>query len=113
VIIVPIPGVVHADDLIYMFYIQKLFPIFKDTDPETQTVNKFTLLLSNFAKSGNPIPETSDKLDSAKWEPYTTKSQKYLDIGNKLVLNEKLNEKRYAEWTKLFPLSQYADQKSR
>ncbi|EFA08586.1 juvenile hormone esterase-like [Tribolium castaneum] len=100
-------GVVHNDDLIYLFYIQKLFPIFKDTDPEAQTVNKMILLWSNFAKTGNPTPETSDKLDGAKWEPYSSKNKKYLEVGNKLVLGEKLNEKRYEEWAKLFPLSQY------
>lgn len=55
----------------------------------------------------NPIPEQTDKLDNVKWEPYTAKNQKYLDIGNKLVPSEKLFEKRYAEWEKLFPLSQY------
>ena len=120
----------HNDDLIYLFYIQKLFPLNKDTDPEVQTVNKLTSLWANFANAGlvsihtcfsddclvfrsrNPTPETSDKLDNIKWEPYTSKDQKYLDIGNKLVLNEKLYEKRYAEWAKLFPLSQYTEKKS-
>lgn len=45
-------GVVHHDDLIYLFYIQKLFPLFKDTDPESITVNKLTTLWANFAKTG-------------------------------------------------------------
>lgn len=59
----------------------------------------------------NPIPEANEKLDNVKWEPFTTKSHKYLDLGNKLVLQEKLNEKRYDEWDKLFPLSQYTKNK--
>ena len=42
----------HNDDLIYLFYIQKLFPLNKDTDPEVQTVNKLTTLWANFAKTG-------------------------------------------------------------
>lgn len=55
----------------------------------------------------NPIPEQSNQFDSVKWEPFTIENQKYMDIGNKLVLNERLFEERYAEWEKLFPLSQY------
>ncbi|KAJ8983994.1 hypothetical protein NQ317_008699 [Molorchus minor] len=101
-------GVVHHDDLIYLFYISKLFPLFKESSPtEVEMVGKLTTLYANFAKTGKPIPTTTEKLDNAKWEPFTIKDQKYLDIGNKLVLGEKLYEKRYAEWEKLFPLSQY------
>lgn len=55
----------------------------------------------------NPIPETNEQLDNIKWEPYNSKTQKYLNIGNKLVVQEKLYEKRYSEWERLFPLTQY------
>ncbi|XP_030763816.1 esterase E4-like [Sitophilus oryzae] len=102
-------GVVHHDDLIYLFYISRLFPYFKDNSlKEVEMVNKFTSLYANFAKYGNPIPTPNDRLDNVKWEPYNTKSQKYLDIGNKLTLQEKLYEKRYSEWEKLYPLEKYA-----
>lgn len=46
-------------------------------------------------------------MDNVKWEPFTTKEQKYLDIGNKLVMSEKLYEKRYEVWEKLFPVDMY------
>nr|UUB32780.1 carboxylesterase COED1 [Dendroctonus rhizophagus] len=102
-------GVVHHDDLIYLFYISKLFPQFKENSPkEVEMVNKLTILYANFAKYGTPIPTPNDRLDNVKWEPYNIKTQKYLDIGNKLTIQEKLNEKRYAEWEKLFPLEKYA-----
>ncbi|CAG9773584.1 unnamed protein product [Ceutorhynchus assimilis] len=101
-------GVVHHDDLIYLFYISKLFPLFKESSPkEVEMVNKLTILYANFAKFGTPIPTPNDRLDNVKWEPYNIKTQKYLDIGNKLTLQEKLFEKRYAEWEKLFPLEKY------
>lgn len=45
-------GVVHHDDLIYLFYISKLFPEFKPSDPESQTVEKLTTLWANFARTG-------------------------------------------------------------
>ncbi|XP_019761960.1 juvenile hormone esterase [Dendroctonus ponderosae] len=102
-------GVVHHDDLIYLFYISKLFPPFKENSPkEVEMVNKLTILYANFAKYGTPIPTPNDRLDNVKWEPYNIKTQKYLDIGNKLTIQEKLYEKRYAEWEKLFPLEKYA-----
>ncbi|KAI7815372.1 esterase [Rhyzopertha dominica] len=112
-------GVVHHDDLIYLFYISKLFPEFKQSDPESAAVEKLTAIWANFARTGynrvlddsfisrKPIPEQTDKLDNVKWEPFTLKSQKYLDFGNKLTINENLFEKRYAEWEKLFPISKY------
>ncbi|XP_023312047.1 venom carboxylesterase-6-like [Anoplophora glabripennis] len=99
-------GVVHHDDLIYLFYISKLFPWFNATSPEVEMVEKLTTLYANFAKTGNPTPTSTDKLDSVKWEPFTLKDQKYLDIGKKLIMNEKLYEERYAEWEKLYPLNQ-------
>lgn len=45
-------GVVHHDDLIYLFYISKLFPEFKQSDPESLTSDKITLIWSNFARTG-------------------------------------------------------------
>lgn len=106
-------GVVHHDDLIYLFYVSKLFPQFKEGSfKEVEAVNKLTSLWANFAKFGTPIPTPNDRLDNVKWEPFTVKTQKYLDIGNKLTIQEKLYEKRYTEWDKLFPLEKYAKLKS-
>ncbi|KAF5277168.1 hypothetical protein FQR65_LT03874 [Abscondita terminalis] len=100
-------GVAHGDDLIYLFPNTKRFASYKEDDPETDTIEKMTTMWTNFVRFGRPIPEQSENLDNVKWEPFTTKSKKYLDIGNKLILNENLNEKRYSEWEKLFPLSKY------
>ncbi|CAG9829853.1 unnamed protein product [Diabrotica balteata] len=106
-------GIVHGDDLIYLFYIQKFFPLFTESSPqEIEMVSKLTALYANFAKTGNPIPTPSEKLDNVKWEPFTTKEEKYMDIGNKLVMHEKLNEKRFEEWEKLYPLSMYQKNKN-
>ncbi|CAH1102056.1 unnamed protein product [Psylliodes chrysocephalus] len=105
-------GVVHQDDSLYLFYIKKLFPLFAESSPqEVEMVTKLTALYGNFAKTGNPIPTTSEKLDNVKWEPFTTADQKYLEIGDKLVMQEKLYEKRFQEWEKLYPLSMYQKNK--
>lgn len=46
-------GVIHGDDLIYLFYNKKLFPIFEATKPaEITMVEKMGKLWANFAKSG-------------------------------------------------------------
>ncbi|KAL3273420.1 hypothetical protein HHI36_014864 [Cryptolaemus montrouzieri] len=100
-------GPVHHDDLIYMFCSDPLFPKIEKTDPEFRTVQKLTTMWANFARTGKPIPETCGRLDYAEWDPYNTKTQKYMDIGDTLKMGEKLYEDRYAEWEKLFPLSQY------
>lgn len=54
----------------------------------------------------NPVPIPTDLLDNVTWEPFTLKDQKYMDIGNKLVMHEKLHQERYAVWEKLYPLNQ-------
>ncbi|KAK9883518.1 hypothetical protein WA026_001694 [Henosepilachna vigintioctopunctata] len=99
-------GVVHHDDMMYLMYISTLFPEFKKTDPEFRIVQKMTTMWSNFAITGKPIPETCGRLDHAEWEPYNRRTQKYLDIGERLKEAERLYEERYAEWEKLFPLSE-------
>ncbi|XP_056638299.1 juvenile hormone esterase-like [Diorhabda sublineata] len=104
-------GIVHHDDLIYLFYI-KLFPLFTETSPqEIEMVTKLTKMYANFAKTGNPIPTPSEQLDNVKWEPFTLNDQKYMDIGNKLTMFNKLNNERYSEWEKLYPLSMYQKNK--
>ncbi|XP_017776429.1 PREDICTED: esterase E4-like [Nicrophorus vespilloides] len=100
-------GVVHGDDLIYLFHNNK-FTDFKENDPETTNLQKMVMIWGNFVTSGKPIPTVTDILDNVKWEPYTTKNKKYMDIGNKMVMHENLNEKRYAEWAKLFPLNKHS-----
>ncbi|XP_045476842.1 juvenile hormone esterase-like [Harmonia axyridis] len=105
-------GVAHHDDLIYLFYVSANFPKIGASDAESPTVEKMTSMWANFAKQGKPIPDNNEKLDSAKWEPFNIKSQRYLDIGNKLTVAEKLFEKRYGEWDKLFPYSFYNKFKS-
>ncbi|KAJ8959086.1 hypothetical protein NQ318_022343 [Aromia moschata] len=101
-------GVVHEDDLLYLLYIARLFPLFKkDTPKEVEMVNKLTTIYANFAKTGKPIPTPTEGLDNVNWEPFTLKDHKYLDIGKKLVIKERLHEARYNLWDKLYPIEAY------
>ncbi|CAH1107847.1 unnamed protein product [Psylliodes chrysocephalus] len=104
-------GVVHHDDLIYLFYNSKLFPLFKEHGPkEIEMVEKLTMLYANFARTGNPTPGRSEALDNTIWEPYNLTERKYLDIGKRLVVKEKLNENRFEVWEKLYPIQSYLEQ---
>ncbi|KAK5641593.1 hypothetical protein RI129_010140 [Pyrocoelia pectoralis] len=100
-------GVVHMDDLMYLFYISTKFPKFNVTDDEYQMVKKYTTLFTNFAYTGNPTPVESYTLDGAHWIPFTMENNKYMDIGRKLKMRKNLFRERYSVWEKLFPLSDY------
>ncbi|CAH0564912.1 unnamed protein product [Brassicogethes aeneus] len=97
-------GVAHHDDLIYTFYISTIFPYFNTTDPEFKVSTKLTTLFENFAKTGNPTPMNHHLLNHVKWEPYKRNTQKYLDLGERFELKEKLYEKRYNFWESLYPI---------
>lgn len=45
-------GVVHHDDLIYLFYISVAFPYFDETYPESEMVATLGSLWANFAQTG-------------------------------------------------------------
>jgi carboxylesterase type B len=45
-------GVVHHDDLIYLFYVSAIFPYFDDSYPEAEMVTTLTSLWATFAQTG-------------------------------------------------------------
>ncbi|XP_025833114.1 uncharacterized protein LOC108734580 [Agrilus planipennis] len=97
-------GVVHHDDLIYLFYISTLFPKFTTNDPESNTVDKMIKMWANFAKTGNPIPQPTSLLDDVTWAPFTEQNGKYMKIGKNLEMDKFLNAKRYKVWEDVLPL---------
>ncbi|XP_063220824.1 esterase E4-like [Bacillus rossius redtenbacheri] len=97
-------GVVHHDDLIYLFYISVLFPYFTSTDPETLTVERLTTLWGNFVRTGNPTPGASSLLGNVTWPTFNERSLNYLDIGSQLVVKQGLYQDRFNTWDRLFPL---------
>nr|QIK02107.1 carboxylesterase 6 [Holotrichia parallela] len=100
-------GVSHHDDLLYLFYVSVMTPLFNQ-DPEDRIVNKMIQLWSNFAQAGNPIPnQTYDNfqiLGSITWPPFTEQNQTFMDISTALVAEHKLYEDRYRTWENLLPL---------
>ncbi|CAG9854756.1 unnamed protein product [Phyllotreta striolata] len=101
-------GVVHHDDLIYVFYNQKRFPLFKENSPlEVEMVTKLIAVWANFAKTGNPMPTPTERLDNAVWEPFKAPNHKYMEISGKMNVKENLLSKRFQEWEKMYPLSMF------
>ncbi|XP_067006682.2 juvenile hormone esterase [Anabrus simplex] len=98
-------GVVHHDDLLYLFYNpSEFFKLFTPQDEEFQTMKKMIKIWSNFMKEGNPTPERTSLLSNVTWEPYTGDNLKYMDIGSRLSMKEGLYNERVATWERLFPL---------
>ncbi|CAH1142147.1 unnamed protein product [Phyllotreta striolata] len=97
-------GIVHHDDLIYLFK-QNKFPISEKNQPkDVELIEKFTSIYANFAKTGNPIPTKSEKMDNVEWVPFTIQNNKYLEIGNELVMKENLFKERFSVWESVVPL---------
>ncbi|XP_011310876.1 esterase E4-like [Fopius arisanus] len=97
-------GVVHQDDLMYLFYQSKVFPYFEADAPENQMVDKMTAIWANFAKTGEPIPKDNPLFKNITWTKFTTDNQAYLDIGDSFEVKNGLYIDRMNEWEKLFPL---------
>ncbi|KAK5641626.1 hypothetical protein RI129_010173 [Pyrocoelia pectoralis] len=100
-------GVVHHDDLIYLFYNSLLFPKFNVTDPEYRMVKKLTTMWTDFAITGNPTPHQTKSHNHVRWIPFTPENNQYMDIGSELRMRKNLYEDRYSVWERLFPLDEY------
>ncbi|KAL7289595.1 hypothetical protein TKK_0016453 [Trichogramma kaykai] len=99
-------GVTHHDDLLYLFR-ASLFPEFEKDSPEMRTVERMTAIWANFAKTGEPIPLEGSGVElfaNVTWEPYRLDDQRYLQIGEELSMQTRLNAERMDIWDKLFPM---------
>lgn len=96
-------GVVHHDDLLYLFCVS-FFPYFDENSPEIPTVERMTKIWANFAKTGEPIPRDDEIFSNVTWTPFDVKNKKYLEIGHELVMKTNLHGDRMDQWERLFPL---------
>lgn len=97
-------GVVHHDELIYLFGIAQ-FPAIKEGDPELATVKKLTAIWENFAKTGEPIPKENHLFDNVSWTPITPSRPCYLEMNSEFVMRDGIiYPERMNFWEKLFPL---------
>lgn len=94
-------GVVHADDLLYLF--PTFFtPTIKPGSVEDVYIQRFVKLWTNFAKHGNPTPEPDETLNSVKWKPVAADNIEFLDIGNELTMIGNVDAERLKFWDELY-----------
>ncbi|XP_073821173.1 juvenile hormone esterase [Musca autumnalis] len=98
-------GVVHHDDLMYLFVEPSVSRMFNEDDDDSSMVNIFTRMFSAFAYKGDPNKPSDKYLGNIRWRPFSYKKQYYLDIGDELVMRGGLNTQRYELWKRLFPLN--------
>ncbi|XP_034666710.1 venom carboxylesterase-6 [Drosophila subobscura] len=98
-------GVVHHDDLMYLFVEPSISRMFTEDDDEFRMVDIMVRMFSAFAYKGDPNKPTDSALRDIRWRPFSFKKRYYLDIGDQLILHENLNSDRYEIWKRLFPLN--------
>ncbi|XP_026739431.1 acetylcholinesterase-like [Trichoplusia ni] len=98
-------GTAHADELGYLF---DIFIMDKTPSPEDQLViDRITTLWANFAKFGNPTPETTEILP-VLWPAVTKNEQYYLNIGADLTVGKRYFNSRMAFWDLFYKLNKKA-----
>ncbi|CAG9764476.1 unnamed protein product [Ceutorhynchus assimilis] len=94
-------GVVHADDLLYLFptfYTPKIIP----GSPEDLYIQRFVKMWTNFAKCGEPTPEIDEKMNNVKWKPISQTEIKFLDIAEDFKIIENVDKERLKIWDEIF-----------
>uniref|UniRef100_A0A2A4K075 Carboxylic ester hydrolase n=1 Tax=Heliothis virescens TaxID=7102 RepID=A0A2A4K075_HELVI len=98
------PGASHADELGYLFDVSYM------DEPNTEDqliVDRITTLWSNFAKYGNPTPETSELLP-VQWPVVTKDLLNYLNIDSELQVEKRNFNTRIAFWELFYKLNEKA-----
>lgn len=97
-----ISGTAHADELGYLFSVQGLPTIEKNTF-EHLTVQRFVKFWTNFARTGNPTPNNDFAVTFA---PVEKNKIPLVDIGKDLTFFEDLPERERVDlWKNIFQLS--------
>lgn len=98
-----LPGVVHHDDLQYLFFMKQFFPFFDSTAPEVPMVDLYTSMWTSFVCTGEPVPRNGPFMN-IKWDRFTPQKNNYLEINLNPTMKTGLYSDRMQEWEKLFPL---------
>ncbi|CAH2248366.1 jg6188 [Pararge aegeria aegeria] len=94
-----IAGVAHNDDLMYVFNGNRYnLPITQNSTSYKMIQNTCTLL-TNFAKYGNPTPDSSLGVN---WPQFTAESETYMDIGEELTIDTKPRACMMDFWKRIY-----------
>nr|UZH45660.1 carboxylesterase 26 [Meteorus pulchricornis] len=102
-------GVAHHDELLIIFRVTG-FPALCNND--VKTLNRLSGIITNFAKSGVPIPPNNPEFSNVHWQPNTVENPKYLKIADELSIEDGIiYSARMDKWEELFPLPPIAKSK--
>ncbi|XP_053985421.1 uncharacterized protein LOC128879892 [Hylaeus volcanicus] len=96
-------GVVHHDDLQYLFFMKEFFPFLDSSAPEIPMVELYTSMWTNFVETGEPVPKTG-AYKNVRWDRFVSRQDNYLEINLNPTMRTGLYLNRMQEWEKLFPL---------
>ncbi|CAK1585712.1 unnamed protein product [Parnassius mnemosyne] len=92
-------GAAHLDDLLYIFHV-KLFPFRIDTTKKSyKMIEQTCTLFTNFAKYGNPTPDSSL---GVVWPKYDNTNEGYLDIATNLTTGNHLDAASLDFWKTVY-----------
>ncbi|XP_011690508.1 PREDICTED: esterase E4-like [Wasmannia auropunctata] len=103
-------GVVHHDDLQYLFVMNATFfgtvkiPYFENDAPEILMVELMTSMWSNFVQTGQPVSPALEA-KNVTWEPYLLERDNYLEITEEPRMKTGLYPDRMQIWDSLFSLN--------
>lgn len=107
-------GVVHHDDLQYLFFMQFMFPFLEPDAPEIPMLERYTSMWTNFAATGEPIPKNDPTFDGVVWEEFDPAKDNYLEINLHPKMKNHLHPERMAAMDRIFPLPPlHSDSKNR
>uniref|UniRef100_A0A1I8PSZ6 Carboxylic ester hydrolase n=1 Tax=Stomoxys calcitrans TaxID=35570 RepID=A0A1I8PSZ6_STOCA len=97
-------GAMHHDELLYLFYVPLMTPMFGKTDPENATIERLTRMWYEFAQKSNPNNPSDEYLSKLNWPLYDEKTKTYLEIGNDMnVKSDGIYPERMQLWDRIFP----------
>ncbi|XP_076682059.1 esterase E4 [Andrena cerasifolii] len=97
-------GVVHHDDLQYLFYMKNFFPYFESGAPEIPMVELYTSMWSNFVETGEPLPRNNKRLEGVTWSTFVPAQNNFLEIDLSPSMKNSFFPERMRTWERLFPL---------
>nr|QLI62129.1 carboxylesterase 17 [Streltzoviella insularis] len=95
-------GASHLDDTAYLFDPKHANLDINENSKEYKLVNLTCTLFTNFAKYGNPTPDTSL---GATWPEYDNVTETYGDIGDTLTIRKALNAERVQFWKSIYDMA--------
>ncbi|XP_076231278.1 uncharacterized protein LOC143177296 [Calliopsis andreniformis] len=101
-------GVVHHDDLQYLFFMEIFFPPLEKNAPEIPMIQMYTSMWTSFIKTGEPVPK-SGAFKNIRWDRFVPEQDNYLEINLNPTMKTGLYLDRMQEWESLFPLPPHND----